>query len=418
MFSMRRSLGSNSASEASIKGRNGYAIHDLDEFYEKRGKDDRNADVITSVNEIVTKVARMKMSLTQKGKKVSGSKLLHILNEKPNKWESAYNFKFKVISESIMRGNSYIEIVRDYKGEVDHLRHLEFDKVVVRGMFSTYHPNTEVEFEEFLEDVEYQIVDGTTEIRVIKNENMIHLKPFNYGGVVGLSLIDCLSDELSFDNDAKGFIKHFMKTGGNVGGELKVVDPSVAVNMTDGTRDNLRRQFSKALTNYSGIYVSDGMYEFKPSDKSDKVVSSLIENKGATKKVGQMFNIPLHKLGISTSNMSLSQLNLDFINNTLSVYTEMFESEVNDKFFRVKEDFDSNIGFDTNSITMLDVETKTKIVREKVDSGLLTVNEGREQLGHERVDSEALDKYRVSLNYVNAEIVDEYQLKNPKGSKG
>lgn len=430
LFSIRGTKGGSHrlSSEAVIKGYNGEAIHDLDAFYgtDGKGRHIENADVVSSVIEIVTKVARMKLDLKRDDKRIKNDKLVHLINEKPNKWESAYNFKFNILSESIMRGNAFIEIVRDEDEEVKELRHLRNDRVVVYGMY------TETGEEEFLEDVEYyiatckdgKITENTSDEdvdrnlskgwgRFIKSEDMVHLKPFNFGGLVGLSILDYLREDIDLSNHSRKFLNNFIKTGGSMGGNIKV-DTSGNY-LPSEERELIRKEFLKSNSHYTSVYVTDDKVQYIPKETSSKMVSSLLENKTTATRFAQMFGLPLHKMGVSTSNMSLAQLNQDFRNNTLVIYLQMMESEFNDKFYRVRGDYSSELVFDTSTLSSLDEEAKQGIADLGTKTGALTINEVRILLGFDKKDDPLLDKHRVSLNYVDIGKVLDYQLGNGKG---
>ena len=424
IFALRSSKGEGSLSSlASKKGWNGEVAReiDADKFYNTAG--DKNeiesADVVSSVIEIVTKVAKMKIELKKDGKRET-NKIVSLLNEKPNRWQSAYNFKINVLTESILKGNAYIEIVRGEDGEVDSLRKLDFDRVTVLEYTST-------EGDEYIADIEYYVAvtkeghlsstSGDEKIdryvkdgkgRIIDNENMIHLKPFNLGGVIGVSLLDYLKEDIEVGDNSKKFLKHFIQTGGSLGGQLDI--DSNGNMMPEDAKQIILNNFNKTNSNYTGMVVTDSKVKYIPRQISDKVITSLLENKTSATRFAQMFQLPLHKMGISTSNMSLAQLNQDFKRNTLGIYTQMMESEFNDKFYRNKGDYDSTLKFDIDSIENLEVEVKERIAEIGSKHGAISINELRAILGFDKKDDPNLDKHRVSLNYVEVGVANDYQL--------
>lgn len=424
IFALRNSKGEGSLSSlASKKGWNGEVAKDIDadKLYNTAGDsaDIKNADVVSSVIEIVAKVAKMKLELKVDGKREK-DKITSLLNEKPNNWESAYNFKYNVLTESILKGNAYVEIVRGKSGEVESLRKIHFDRVTVLEYNSP-------EGDEYIADVDYYIAvtkeghisrtDDDEKInryikegkgRIIENKDMIHLKPFNFGGVIGISLIDYLKEDMEVGDSSRKFLKHFIKTGGSLGGQLDI--ESSGNMMPDKAKQEILDNFNKANSNYTGMVVTDSKVKYIPRQTSDKVITSLLENKTSATRFAQMFQLPLHKMGISTSNMSLAQLNQDFKRNTLGIYTQMMESEFNDKFYRNKGDYDSTLKFDIDSIENLEIEVKERIAEIGSKHGAISINEVRTLLGFDKKDDPNLDKHRVSLNYVDIDVANDYQL--------
>lgn len=68
-----------------------------------------------------------------------------------------------------------------------------------------------------------------------------------------------------------------------------------------------------------------------------------------------------------------------------------------------------NLEFDTESYRKVDFEAYSQTLSDQYQNGVITLNEFRTKIGLPKVKEEYANKNRVSLNQVNAEIVDEYQ---------
>jgi hypothetical protein len=77
--------------------------------------------------------------------------------------------------------------------------------------------------------------------------------------------------------------------------------------------------------------------------------------------------------------------------------------------------FDNKIVFSANRLTFASNTTKTNMARDLIPLGLFTINEMRDIMELEPV--EGGDVRYTTLNIINADIADEYQLDRRKGDE-
>lgn len=104
-----------------------------------------------------------------------------------------------------------------------------------------------------------------------------------------------------------------------------------------------------------------------------------------------------------------------FYESKIEPYAIQASLECNYKLFTKREfEVGNRIIFEANRLQYVDVKTKINMIKELVPMGLLTINEGREIFNMSPVDDG--DRRLMSLNYVDADIANEYQLKKLDGS--
>src|SRR5699024_5833178 len=156
--------------------------------------------------------------------------------------------------------------------------------------------------------------------------------------------------------------------------------------------------------------VLDDGTKYEPIKVDTEILRLINESKHSDVKVAQVLGVPLHKMKIETHSMSLEQANSDYVINTLNDYISSYESELNRKLFNVKALRQENkISFNTDVYKYVDAKTKREIIKADYEMGLIDLNEAREELGKQPV--EGGDRRVQSLNYMNVELIDEYQLK-------
>ena len=88
-------------------------------------------------------------------------------------------------------------------------------------------------------------------------------------------------------------------------------------------RDRAREEFHKSFsgTKQAGkVVVLDESMTFDQLEVDTEVLKLIRENKSSTREIiAGVFGIPLHKFGIETANMSITDANLDYLS-TLKPY--------------------------------------------------------------------------------------------------
>src|SRR5699024_4678528 len=94
-----------------------------------------------------------------------------------------------------------------------------------------------------------------------------------------------------------------------------------------------------------------------------------------------------------------------------------FSLELTDKIFTEREQAHGNtIIFEAGRLQFASNESKTNIIKELMPPGILTANQALEILNMPAVEDG--DRYLQSLNYVSADIADDYQLNRNRINEG
>ncbi|RNH69919.1 phage portal protein, partial [Staphylococcus aureus] len=144
-----------------------------------------------------------------------------------------------------------------------------------------------------------------------------------------------------------------------------------------------------------------------------EVLKLIRENKSSTREIAGVFGIPLHKFGIETSNMSITDANLDYLS-TLKPYITCVCAELNFKFNNEHEDVNREFKFDTTEIRVVDEKTQAEIDKINIGSGKMNIDEIRQRDGLAPIPDGYGSIHRVDLNHVNIALVDEYQMNKSK----
>lgn len=358
-----------------------------------------NADVMSAVNMIATDVAGLKLTT----KDLEADKdLLKLLNVRPNATMTAYNLKFAIVLNLIIYGNSYVEIVRNETGRAIELYFIQNSDVTIKKMRDSFR----------VKEIIYEVksLDGKS-IKKVKSNDMLHYKLMSTDGIVGQSLLKALQNELSVSKNSKQFLDSFFRHGTHSGGMIKT-DEDLSPEDVKILQDQFQ-QANAGMNNANKVMILPNGLDYDAIKVDTELIKMINNNNSSKASIASVLGIPLHKMGLTTSNMNLAQLNQDYLISTLKAYLDIILSEL----YKLDEQMEIEFDFNTDDYTNIDTKQLHENLRIERELGFINVDEGRAKLGLKPLNNEIGTQYITNLNYVDSEIANEYQL-NKATSKG
>jgi len=315
-------------------------------------------------------------------------KLNRLLQTRWNSYMSAYDAIYRMVTHYYLYNNAFAFLQRDPNGNIE-------------GIFP-FKPAS-VEMGTGTNGILYMkclFADGNS--YTLPYNDIIHMRRhFNDNDLLGdtnAALIPAL--ELAHTQN-QGIIQG-IKTSAHLRGILKI---PMVLNSEDVER--ARKQFMNdylQLENNGGIIAVDLKHEYIPLDSKPYVIDE--KQQQATRQ--KIFSY----LGI-TDKIVESAYDEDeynaFYESVIEPFAVQLSLEFTAKVFTERERaFGNAILFESKRIHFASLKSKTELLNKVMPVGLLTFNEAREILGLPSVADG--DKRIVSLNFVNAERQDEYQL--------
>lgn len=370
----------------------------------------KNSDIFTAVMMISSDVASLRLEMMKENIKDATDKFLPLMNSKPNQYYTGYQLKFILMANALLNGQSFAEIVRDGNGKPVAIYHL---------------PNSKVAYEQTAASgfkLIYKYTESAGKERDIQADNVIHLKFFSLDGIEGKSPLISLEDDLATQKNSKKFLSNFFRNGTQAGGMLTVKGSK----LSKEAREKLRQEWQEANSGTDQahkVLVMDETMGYEPIEIDTEILKLINTSNHSTQQVAKAFGIPRHKFGLETANMSLEQMNQDYLINTLSPYLESFVAELNFKLIADVDMGTKRYWFNTDNQKIIDAEKKNKIIRDLRDGGLISTDEGREMIGLPPLPNGLGSKNLVSLNFTTLDMLEEYQMQKagnlpvPKGGE-
>lgn len=292
--------------------------------------------------------------------------VVNLLFSDKNNRLSKYNFIKLIIQSVILRGNGFAYIERK-NGIPVKLRFLESGDV-------------SIDYNKERDTLQYKCSYAGG---VIKPENMLHFVKNSYNGVNGVSLLTYAKRTIELSNQTENAANNFFSNGCNLNGILKVNSQ-----LSEKQREQILTSWNSAYSDGGrGLAVLQGNMEYQPISLNASDSQMLESRQQNTEDVCRFFGVNPVLLGLAnhSSYASLEMVQQDFLVHTLMPYIVMLESEFERKLLN---DAESNlkIVIDTNGVLRSDKAAQATYYTALLNSGILTINEIRKELGYNSVD--------------------------------
>ncbi|KRM94013.1 phage portal protein [Loigolactobacillus rennini] len=367
----------------------------------------RNSDVFTAVRIISADIASTKLKNKGHESNTIMEKVLDLFNNNPNDQLPGWHFKFIVVANMLLNGESFVEILRDKDGFVTgfyflHNYLVSFDDENKNQI--TYHVS---------ENHENKSVD-------IAPKDILHFRYITLDGYRGYSPLYSLAFEIGISQGSKGFLRNFFDNGGTSTAVLRYKKGQI----TNKDLKQLKQNFADSqLKQNGGLVAIDDTMEFTRLKIPTEVLNFLNSYKFSTNQVAKAFGLPVSKLGVETVNTSITQANLEYLQSTLDPIFKMMIAEMETKIFN-SIDSGYELEFDTSRLVDIDPELKLERITSLFSKGVITDNESRQAFGYEPIeggDEVFIDLNRIPLSslgeYQRAKIAKEVEKNTPEGGE-
>ncbi|MDK7947377.1 MULTISPECIES: phage portal protein [Staphylococcus] len=349
----------------------------------------KNSDVFTAIDIIAKDIASTSIKFNDTDSYLEDDKkILKLLNKRPNPYLDAWHFKYIIVANMLLNGNSYIEIVRDKNNTPIELYHMQ---------------NSAVSIEQVDDKIKYNYIDEVDGHVQLDTEDVLHFRMFTLDGFNGYSPLFALANEIGISMGSKKFLDEFFKNGGTSTAVLKYQEGRYS----DEELSLIRQNFEKSqLKNNNGLVMLDDTMTFERLKVPTEVLNFLNSYKFSTQQVAKAFGLPISKLGIETVNTSLKDSGIEYYRNTLYPIFSMMNAEIEEKLF-VQSPYEITLDYDVSRLVDSDPQVKLERVTQLFTKKVITLNEARAQFGFDPVENG--DKPMADLNTIFLEDLSAYQ---------
>jgi HK97 family phage portal protein len=318
---------------------------------------------------ISTTVAKLPLSVMRRvgnGKEADNGHPAHyLLKYKPNRFQTAYQWRLYMTLEALMSGNGYSLINRLNDGTPNELLPLDCEQVLVK----------------YEDNLFYEIANQDGTKTRIEPFNMFHLRSVG-DALSGWGLVDKGKENLSLGMSIDRWTMNYFKNNSVPNAVLEHPGPL--------SPDALNQLAKNWKDKYGGInkageiaILREGM---KLVEFGGKPVDNAMEELGkmSLRQCSNLFGLPSSKLQDSqrTSFASLEQANQEFLDDAISPWLSAWESECWDKLLTEDEKRSESHQVESNVDALMRVNYSEKVsgLVNLVLNGIMTTNEARSKL--------------------------------------
>ena len=323
-------------------------------------------------------------------KAIINSNLNTLLSNRPNPYNSTADFLYKIATQAFLHGNALIYVQKNNNGDVTALYPLDFATLELKEqnniLFCMFYFN------------------GSMSKKVVPYTDLIHIRK-NYidDEFWGQSPQKTLKETLEMLSISRQSIGNKINNSGKISGILKIKGSIGAKNWLQAAKD-FATAFKNLKNDTAGIAAIDSSTDFitvpTTVDSAEDTQINFLQE-----EIYKFFG--LNKSIISGD--YTEQQWQSFFETTLEPFLIQLDQEFTEKLFTKKEQKHGNkIYFNSNRLAYMSTQNKVSMIKELSAIGLLTINESRELFDLDPIEDG--NKRLVSLNYVNADKADQYQL--------
>ncbi len=357
------------------------------------------ADVVRSaVDAIARNAAKLKAKHIRRvdGQIIPvGGQIERLLQVRPNQNMNAYDFLYKLVTTLMIDNNAFAYPLWD-------------------GANLTAIWPINCVLAEFVEDntktiyIKFHFFDG--ESLVLPYSEVIHLRRHYYANdLLGENNVP-INATLSAIHTTNEGLAQAVKTSANLRGIIKY-QGMLKESDIKANRDRFVAEYM-TMQNTGGIAALDAKAEYIPLNNEPKMVNAA-QMKELRDAVYRYFGV--------NENIIMGKYSEEewaaFYEGTIEPLAVQMSLEFTSKLFTERErGFGNEIIFEANRLQYASVNTKVAMVEKMMPMGLLTINEAREIFNLAPVEDG--DKRLVSLNYVQADKQNLYQIGEDEQSEG
>jgi len=285
-----------------------------------------------------------------------------------------------MVSNLVLRGNSYALLSRDGLGNVRQIMPVE-----PSDMSLQIHPVTN--------EIDY-LVDG----KKVARNRILHLKGLSSSGVLGFDTTTLAKDTIGLSIALQDDLASFFKNGAKMGSIL-LSDKTLKAEQVQKLREAFDARHKGTDNLYQTAILTDGL---KPYTERFSYQDAQLEaqKKLNTQDIARTFGVPLSKLQVesATPRANVEESNRDFVTQTLRPIVVGIEQSLNLNLIPASQRTRYSIGFNMDALLRGNMEARYNAYRIGRESGFLSVNEIRRLEGMNGIGEKG-DGYLQPMNY-------------------
>lgn len=324
--------------------------------------------------------------------------LYSILHDAPNLECTSVSFFESLITQILLTGNGFAEIIKDNFNNILELHILDANKIRV------YRDN--------YNNIVYEYNDDGKIISLSKRQ-VLHIAGLGWNGIIGYSPIALMRRQIATGIYQDNFALDFFSNG-----VKKVPILSHPNRISKEAKESMKESFRKSWDN--GIVVLEEGITVNPITMNLSDAQFLESRRFSVEEICRIFRVPPHLIGdlSRSTNNNIEHQSIEFVTHTIRPWCVRIERALNNFLLNIKEKGKYTIEFMLDGLLRGDTLTRQQSNQIKLNNGILTRNQWRQQENMNEVEDEYGNDYFCSQQIRPIKKVYAEGLKNDIVSAG
>ena len=294
--------------------------------------------------------------------------LYRLLHDEPNPEMSSFVFRETLMTHLLLWGNSFVQIIRNGKGEIVALYPLMPNKMTVRRnedgqLYYTYQKSSD----ELPKDNNY--------IVTLHPSDVLHIPGLGFDGLVGYSPIAMAKNAIGLAMATEEYGSKFFANGAAPSGVLEhpgtIKDPA-------RVRESWQATFGGSGNSNKIAVLEEGM-KYTPISISPEQAQFLETRKFQIDEIARIFRVPPHMIGDleKSSFNNIENMSREFVTYTLDPWVARIESNMYRMLLSNEEKKHYTIRFNVDGLLRGDYKSRMEGYAIGINNGFLCPNDVR-----------------------------------------
>jgi HK97 family phage portal protein len=287
-----------------------------------------------------------------------------LLNSSPNSYQTAYDLKIALLRAVLLRGNAFSHIEYDGAGKPTALHWLHPDSVIVKKL-----PNHRLG---------YQVTLKSGKIKILHQEEIIHIKYMSDDGITGRSPIKIARETIGLGLAQQEHGARLFQNGAMPSGVLETDAAFKDPNAANRIRTEFNQKYQGVDKRGEVIFLEQGL-KYKPLSISNTDSEWLESRSFTVADIARIFKIsPLLLQDLSHGTYSnFSEAQRAFLSHTLRPWLTNLQQAFNSRLVSIRSQGSTFIEFETKDLLRASTEERFSAYDVAIRNGIMSPNDAR-----------------------------------------
>lgn len=310
--------------------------------------------------------------------------LHRLVHDRPNEWQTAFEFVELMQGDALYRGNAYALISRDSRGRPQELIRLHPDRVEPR--------------QDDALTVTYRLTGAAGRREILRRDQVLHIRGPGDDGLKGLNPVQQFRESIGDAIATQGYGSRFFSNGARPSGLLEMSEGvKVGEEAQKALREDFESMYGGGENAHKTAFLPFGM-KFNPVSISNEDAQFLETRKFQISDIARIFRVPPHMIGdLERATFSnIEHQAIEFTVHTMAPWFRRWEQALGRDL--LPADDDRYFKFNSNALLRGDFKTRQEGLNIQRRAGVINADEWRAQEDMNPRGDEGGKEYIVERN--------------------